>query len=137
MPYKVKRLHNEPIVVVTWDSPYIAAEIEKVCDDTDACIRPDETRVWVIEDFRQFKVDFSGIVMAMAIQRRKRPGAAGDPRLRTLLIGSGMLFELVSKGAKQLQYGGIEAPLYSTLDEALAAARAEIKKAAVHRMEFP
>lgn len=128
MPYKVERLPNEPIIVVTWQSPTDPGEdADKMCEEVDACIKPDETKVYCINDFREVKINFSALVSGMAVQRQNRPGAAGDPRIRSIMIGSGTLWDLASKAAKQLQYGGLDMPLFATLDDAIAHAREKIK----------
>jgi hypothetical protein len=123
MAYTFERLPGERIIVVTWgmpsdpvgDAPLLAADI-------DAIIGKDE-HIYCINDMQKLKMDFGGIVTGMAAQRIKVPGAPSDPRVHSLLVGTGSLWELASKASKQLQYGGINAPLFSTLEEALEYAR--------------
>jgi hypothetical protein len=128
MPYTVQRLPSEPIIVVSWSNPTDSAKDSlKMSAEVDALIAPDENHIYCVQDFRNLKVDFSSMVTGMATQREKRPGAAGDPRLRTIMVGSGLLWELASKGAKQLQYGGLDIPLFSSVDDAVAYARTKVK----------
>lgn len=128
MAFKVERLPNEPIIVVTWQMPVdTGKETPQTFVDIDALIGPDET-VYCITDLRAVNIDFGTLVTAMAAQRVKAPGSPSDPRLRSSLVGTGMLWEIASRGAKQLQYGGLDIPLYSSLEDALANAREKIKE---------
>jgi len=128
MTTKIERLPNEPIVVVTWIEP---VDLHKETPDKfaqiDALIGSNEN-AYVIDDLSQAKLDFSTLVSGMAAQREKAPGSPSDPRISTALVGSGFFMELISKGAKQFQYGSLDIPLFSSLDDALVYVREKIKK---------
>jgi hypothetical protein len=127
MTMKVERLLHEPIIVVTWFEPTdVQKETPGKFTKIDALIGPDE-KVYVIDDLSKVKLDFSTLVAGMSAQRTKAPGSPSDPRIKTTLIGSGFFVELISKGAKQFQYGSLDIPLFTSLDEALAHAREKIK----------
>lgn len=72
------------------------------------------------------KIDFNFIVGGLTTQRQNRPGAAGDPRIQTLIVGEGTLMQIAEKSIKQLK-GNFNVPLFTSLDEALAHARVKIK----------
>lgn len=127
MTAKVERLPGEPIIVVTWSSPFdVQKESPQKFADVDALIRSDE-KVYVIDDMTRLKIDFATLVAGMAAQRVKAPGSPADLRVKTILVGSGMMWELASRGAKQLQYGGFDIPLFPSLEAALAHAREKVK----------
>ena len=128
MPFTVERLQNEPIIVITWsDPPNAAKDMPESWKEIDRRIRPDESGVYTISDLRNLTIDFASIVSGMTLQQEQRPGAANDPRVHSILVGSGILWEIVSKGAKQFKRAGMELPLFATMEEALAHAREKIK----------
>ena len=128
MTTKIERLPNEPIVVVTWLEPVdVSKETPGKFVQVNALIDSDE-KVYVIDDLSQTKIDFSTLVSGMAAQRVKAPGSPSDPRVTTALVGSGFFVDLISKGAKQFQYGSLDIPVFSSLDDALANIREKIKK---------
>lgn len=127
MSRKIKRLPDEPIIVATWIEPVdIQKEFPQKFAEVDALIGADE-EVCVVDDLTNLKIDFSTLVSGMAAQRAKIPGAPFDPRIHSILVGSGTLWELASKGARQLQYGKLDIPLFPSLEEALGYAREKIK----------
>ena len=127
MTIKVERLHDEPIIVVTWSNPSdVQKESPQKFVEVDALIGSDE-KVYVIDNLTNVKIDFSTLVSGMAAQRAKVPGAPSDPRIHSILVGSGVLWELASKGARQFQYGSIDIPLFPSLEAALAHVREKIK----------
>lgn len=127
MPYKVERLRNEPIILITWSDPVNPEQDSlKQAADTDALIRPDEKKVYVINDFRQLTVDLKFIISGMAAQRQKHPGTGSDPRIHTILVGNGMFWSIAEKSIKRLP-GNLDATLFMSVDEALAHAREKVK----------
>jgi hypothetical protein len=131
MPYKVERLSGEPVIIVTWQGPFSEKSIvEKdfiaACDDV-VSLMGSERPVVRIDDVRGVKVDFGDLVVGMGVARKKLPGSPSDPSIKALIVGSGFLWDLASKGAKQLQYGAIDIPLFTSMEDALATARKIIR----------
>lgn len=127
MTYSIERLPDEPVIVVTWlQSTDVAKEAPGEFAEVDALIGPDE-KVFVINDLSALQTNFGGIVTGMAAQvLPQTPGAPSDPRIHSILIASGALWEMAVKGAKQLQYGGLDIPLVPSREAALAYARERI-----------
>jgi hypothetical protein len=126
MTVKVERLPGEPIIMITWSRPTdVQKESPQKFADVNALIGSDE-KVYVIEDMTDLKIDFSTLVSGMASQRVKVPGSPADPRTKTMLVGSGIIWELASKGAKKLPDGGFDIPLFPSLEAALVHAREKI-----------
>ena len=128
MPFKIERLPGESIIVTTWAEPAnLTEEMPESWKKIDALIGPDEDKVYCITDLRGLSVDFSTMIKGMTLQRGRQPGSSSDLRIRSILVGTGMLWEIVSKGVKQIRGGNAELPLFSTMEEALAHAREKIK----------
>ncbi len=127
MPYKVERFPNEPIILASWFDPVDPEQDSiKMASETDALIRPNEKQVFVVNDFRPLKVDLRFVIAGMSAQRQKRPGTASDPRVRTIMVGDGLFWKIAERGVKQLP-GNMDAPLFTSMDEALVYAREKIK----------
>jgi hypothetical protein len=127
MTLVVERLPNEPIIVVTWENPTdVGNESPQKFMQVDALIEEDE-KVYVIDNMTKLKIDFGTLVSGMAAQRVKAPGSPADPRTNTILVGSGTIWQIASKGARQFQYGSFDIPLFPSLEEALSYAREKIK----------
>jgi hypothetical protein len=72
---------------------------------------------------------FSNMVMALSeasrgIRAGKQAGVSGPPI--TIFVGSGPVAAIASQAVGQDQYGGVRAELRSTMEEALALARARL-----------
>lgn len=122
MGYKVQRLAGEPVIVVTWLHPSDpAVDWPAVCKEVDTLIGSDK-RVWSIHDMRELKISLSTAIGGMVHASKSRPGSPRDPRCKNALVGSGMLWETVAKGAQKMQ-SGVDVYISSTLEEALEHAR--------------
>jgi hypothetical protein len=66
------------------------------------------------------------LVQGMGNQAQKAPGAMADPRLNTVIVGSGEMVRFGIQAFEQEQYGGLKFPLFASVDEALKYAREQI-----------
>ena len=124
MAFTARRLPNEPIIVVTWSPPIEdpGDEVPRMCREVDRLIGNDK-KVWNIQDMREFKVNFSTAVKGMSQVSMDIPGSPRDSRCKNILIGSGVLWDVVAKSAQKMKFGGLDVPIFSSLDEALKHAR--------------
>jgi hypothetical protein len=124
MSYRLERLPDEPIVVLTLlpdfsmrqdiraSSEEAALLIEQVAGD----------RIYFIYDLRDLRLNFSDVVTGLG-QAAKATDMLKNPRIRTIIVGSGALVEMGVKALSQEQYGGRPAPLFETVEEAIDYAR--------------
>jgi len=71
------------------------------------------------------KAGFSDIVFSLGEARKASQKRRPELPTEVHLVGSGELFEMVSKALAQIQYGGYSAPLHANTEEALGAIRAD------------
>ena len=129
MRYTVERLSNEPIIVVVIGTDYaVGKHFLELAQLVDSKVGKDETGVYAIFDITEMKMSFGDLVIAMSNQSQKAPGALADPRLNTLIVGSGDLVKLGIQAFQQEQYGNLNFRLFTSVDEALKYAREELKK---------
>lgn len=128
MPIKVERLPLEPIIVATvYEPANPAQDASQIAAETAALIGPDEMTVCVINDFRQMKIDFKMMMSGMSATRAERTGGVGDPRVYTILVGEGIVWEVAQKSVGKFLSNGPGVALFASMDEALAHAREKIK----------
>jgi len=72
-----------------------------------------------ISDGRKINATFSDLVMALDVFRRM----PGTDQMKTLIVGSGEMFEMAQQAAQQKQYGSRAVEVFATMEEALAFAR--------------
>jgi len=130
MPVEVKKVENEPIFVVIITDPYDASADSQAANEQIAeAIKAFEGPFYRINDIRQISLSFGDVVMGMAEERRKLPGSASDPRCaQSVLVGSGMLVNLVASASKQDQYGVMPVRAFTDYEAALEWAREDLKK---------
>lgn len=120
----INKLPDEPIIIATYTKGQPPAEaIEEVIQYTAQLLDEVEGVIYRIEDLTEADMTFGDAVQVMGAVTKNRPGSARDPRVKTLLVGAGTLLDLSAKAFQQTQYGGLQVPLYSSVEEALANAR--------------
>lgn len=129
MRYTVERLPDSPIVVVIIGKDYsIGKDFPELAKTVDSKIDRDETGVYAIFNITEMKMSFGDLVIAMSNQSQKAPGALADPRLNTIIVGSGELVKLGIQAFQQEQYGSLKFPLFTSVEDALKYVREELKK---------
>jgi hypothetical protein len=120
----IDKLPNEPIIIATYTKDQPPAEaINEVIQYTAQLLDEVEGVIYCIEDLTEADITFGNAVQAMAAVTKKLPGSARDPRVKMLLVGAGSLLDFSAKAFRQMQYGELQIPLYSSIEEALADAR--------------
>ena len=127
MPVRYEKLTNEPILIVTYTEPMLPAEdLTEVSQYTASLLDKMGGPLFRIDDLSQVSATFNRLVEGLSAAIKREPGSALDPRVRPALVGSGPLARLIANGVKQPRYGGVDAPRFNTMEEALAHARAEV-----------
>jgi hypothetical protein len=132
MPFKVDKLPDESILIIRFegqanaesDYPMLFGQLAQLTAGLEAPI-------FRITDLTQVaSISFGDLVEVMAQEYRSgAPGSAADPRIHILLVTASPLVKMGAQSVTQEQYGGREMPqVFMTMDEAIAHARAELKK---------
>jgi hypothetical protein len=130
MTITVERLPGEPIIVATFVEPL------NIQDDVPRMFQrfielrntelEDYSRSFTIIDANDAKLGFSDIVFVLGESRAAREHRREDRPVSLSLVGSGWLIELAAKAMGQSQYGGRGMRMYTSVDAALEAIRAEL-----------
>jgi hypothetical protein len=126
MAFTLKKLTNEPIVIVTVEPPttdYFESEATLIHAHLDLFAQQiDAPPLYCIQDARHLDIDFSDILLWIDETAQGRPGSAVDERLQFVVVGTHPLLEVgVRKVRKQLD---LDVPLFPTVSQALDYIRA-------------
>jgi len=133
MPYEIKRLEDENIVIITYSEPFDYRQDFDLIKDSIA-LQADNIKGPLVDihDARNLNIDFSKLVSALAgalLNRKKNyPHLT---RTTTMGVGEGTLFDLAKKAAAQDQYGGRNILLFNTNEEAIEMARKMLNEATI------
>jgi len=125
MAFTVKRLENEPIVILTVTYPIEDAEKEGT--DSDAAVAKIgegiEGKYYRIAEMSGLELDWNSVLYWLNQQRGAKTGSINDPRVVSFLVSDTAMTQQTAKFASQEQYGGREIKIFRTLDDALQHAR--------------
>ncbi len=128
MPFSVEQVPNQPIFVITLSEPFDQAKEAPASDwKFQELIATVQGTIYRVIDLTRWTIPFNDMINGLASDTRG--GAGADPRIHTVIVGSGEMVEFGVKAMKQRQYGAKEIPLFASLDEALAYVNAELAKA--------
>jgi len=123
MSFEIQQLKDEPIVVITCHNPFdFTGDIAAANRQVAALLENGETITRII-DFTEIEMTFANLVESLATKTREEPGSLRDPRVRTVLVGTHELVVMKAQSLRQEQYGGLDVPLFESLDEAIAHCR--------------
>ncbi|MBN1200402.1 MAG: hypothetical protein JXJ20_00975 [Anaerolineae bacterium] len=126
MAFVIRKLPDEPIIIVTIDLPIerYMQNVRSLNAQVDHLASTLTPPIYRILDAHAIEPTISDILLWIAEQDRGRPGSLTDPRVRPIAVGISPIAEVAVRKVRQLV--GIEVPWFTTLEEALAFARAEI-----------
>jgi hypothetical protein len=128
MPYEVRRLGEEPIIVTTLTDPIDwARDIKQTTAQVAALVAEIDGEGFRITDLTRTNVTFSELMMGLAAVLRSEGGWLSTPRIQPLVVTTQELGrEFQTFAAEQEQYGRLHIELFPTLDEAIAYAREQL-----------
>lgn len=126
MGFTLVRLPNEPIIIINFKLPLsddldaparIAAEAHRILEEADGVL-------YSIVNIGDQDLAFSDILLYISTQHEGRAGSTQDVRVRLIAVGT---HPLLQTGIKRFQREfSITIPLFTTVDDAVAHARAQI-----------
>lgn len=124
MTHTVERLPDEPILIITYETPFdFHIEPGQILEAMADIIIDSDQAVFAIHDTSNLSLSFSDVVTGMAGAFKNVRGQELSPRARILVVGGGTLLNLAVRSARQIQYGGLDVELFDSLDDALDYAR--------------
>lgn len=128
MHFKVERLPDEQIIIVTFGRDYVFGEdTQALAQAVAAKVTGEDTNIHVVYDVREMKMSFGDLVVSMSNAAQKSAGAQVS-NFKTIFVGSSEMVRLGILAFEQEQYGKMKFPLYANLEEGLKYAREQIKQ---------
>jgi hypothetical protein len=131
MQIEVKRLPNEPIIIVTYTGAFEAEVLKSAFRQSVGLLDEIGEKAYRISDVRNLDEDKQGIneMFKVIVDLRKDPsGSSADPRIHAVLVGGHQLARLYAEFMRQDQFGKTQLPFFNTLDEALEYIHFKIKE---------
>lgn len=127
MPAIVVNLPDEPIIVLTATDPFVPQkELPPAYEEITEIMDSVPGTIYCLYDIGSVYLSFSDLVTMLDTTIRGMPGSASDPRVKFVIVGTDEWARLASEASYQEQYGHLDAPLFASMEEAVAYARAEI-----------
>jgi hypothetical protein len=134
MPFKIEKLRDEPILVVSAIEPFdFKVDYGPFVRELLGLLEQSSEPVFEITDGRTIKLSFSEVVSLLATVTKGDDAKSLEkhPKVRAWLIAvDNDLLRMGVNALGQAQYGGQAIPIFRTVDEALAYARQQISKQA-------
>jgi hypothetical protein len=130
MPVQVRKLPDEPIIILTYEGDVDAETIKSAFRQSVELMASIEGVVYRISDVRAIDVDEQAmreLFKLVADIRNQQTGSSADPRIHGVFVGEHQLARLYAEIMSQYWFGSTQIPFYHTLDEALEHIRFTIR----------
>lgn len=122
MPFEVKQLGDEPIIIATIIPPVeVETEPKQTLEAANAIARRIPGSVYRITDISRLEITFEMIVGAMAADIRH-----SEPNIHHVFVGKGEMVEIITEAIKQPHYGAQQGHMVGSMEEAIAFARKQL-----------
>lgn len=133
IPVTVVRPTDEPILIATFVGHVDSDMMLEMFRASDALTREGETIIYRISDCREANTHFADMMRIVSEAGRGLPGSSTDPRFHPVLVGTQAMVKLVADMLKQQKNGGLQVPIFHTIDDALEAIHLQMANAEQER----
>jgi hypothetical protein len=128
MAFQIKKLPDEPILIITIDLPMERhlAEFRVLCGEIGRLVDEAPGPVYRILDLRGEDIAFSDILLGIAEHSGNQSGSLIDPRTRLMMVGTHAMIPVAVRKIKQKL--DVDVPWFMTLHEALTYNRSKITR---------
>jgi hypothetical protein len=127
--YTIEVLPDEPILVVSISEGFkIAEHMPHSIGDVRAVLDQAKEPLFYILDVTKLSLSLDEVIMAASLGARGEQPLWHHPMIREMMfVSPSILIKLAAQGLSAPTFGGLNARIFETLDEALAYARAVLK----------
>lgn len=126
MPVTITRLPNEPIVIVELRERMDLNSVRTMFKQTAEIARDMNQPVYRIANFLNVNVSIREMAAALAEGTKGGPGSPRDRQVPFVMVAGRNRIRFFFEMLRRKEYGGIEVPVFDTMDEALAYVRAQL-----------
>jgi hypothetical protein len=124
----VTKLPNEPIVIADVQGRMDVESIRNIFAQTAVLCHEDGGQIYQIASFLDVDASIKDAARVLVEASRGAPGSALDPKVRAVLVAGHNRVRLLFDLMRQKEFGGVEVPVFDTLDAALAYVREQINQ---------
>ncbi|MFZ4815644.1 MAG: hypothetical protein ACOYL5_13985 [Phototrophicaceae bacterium] len=128
MPATVEKVPDQPIAIIRYYGQITAEDAKAVFAQVAALLdlygQPLYRITTVDEDDNAISID--EIKRLTVLSSQHLPGSVTDPKIFTVLVGQHLLIDLYVDAMQQKAFGGVEIPLFDSLEDALQYVQEEI-----------
>jgi hypothetical protein len=128
MSVNAKRLPNEGIIVITYAAPFKGEDVITANQKVSEIAAEIKGEIYRIADMRNVHIPWSELLTALQEATRRNTGTLRDSRIHSIFVGTDESVKQAVDSLRQAQYGGIQAGLFATLDEAMSFARRQLNQ---------
>jgi len=122
MPFELRHIEGEPIVVVECLAPFdFTVDIQESNKAVADLLESGEMEapLFRVVNFHELEMTFGDLVESLAAKTRDAEGSVQDERIRTVMVGTHDLVRVKSRSLRQTQYGGVDVPVFDHLEMAV------------------
>lgn len=126
----VNRLGDEPIIIAKFTGHVTIEMVDEAYQKSAEILdqEPSQIRFVRISDYTEANTEFRDLIKLVASASSNKPGSASDPRLIPILVGTDAMVRLGADFTKGRTAGKTEMMLFKEMDDAIEAARIQIKR---------
>lgn len=122
----LQKLDDAPILIVTYEGVLDLKVVEAVAPQIAQVLRDSPVTIYGVVDLRGASFEFTEMIRILYHQSRSVQGTLSGEGDRVVLVGSHPLIRIFRKLFRLEEFGGRIIPIFSDMDDALAAVRAQI-----------
>ncbi len=126
MPVRVTRLPGEPIIVAEVRDRMDVESIRSIFSETVALASDVDGYVYRIVDFLNAQASIRDMANALVESSKRAPGSTIDPRVKPVMVAGHNRIRFLFDAMRRKEFGGIEVPVFDTMDEALTYVRQQL-----------
>lgn len=121
MPATVEKILGKPIAIVTYYGHVTAEDTRGVFAQVSGLLDTYGAPIYRVTQVNTDLVDmtFDEVMLMTVLASKGTHGSTTDPNVKTVLVGDHPFIDLYADAMRQEVFGGVDIPIYDTLDEAL------------------
>ena len=122
MPGSVEKIPDKPIAIVTYHGHISVEDTRAVFAQVAGLVDVYGSPFYRLTRVSSSDSDtsFDELMRMTVVSSKGIPGSATDPNVTTIFVGQSMYFDLFVDAMQQDSFGGVEIPMFDTMDEAMA-----------------
>ncbi len=128
MSIEITLLADLPVICVVFHEALTLEGVQYVFQKSTELTQGMPAPIYRISDIRKAQTSFAEMLKILQAARGGRAGSPTDPRIRQLFVGSNQWINMARNVMEQPQFGGVQIPIFASMDDAIAYVRADLNR---------